>query len=292
MHHFEYLEPSSIEETLHLLNKHKGEAKLIAGGTDLVPMMKEESITPKYVISIGDLLSLNYIQFEEKKALRIGALTTVRDLEQSSQVKSEYNLLHEAARQLASIPIRNVGTIGGNLCNAAPSADTAPALLALSARARIASISGERVVPLEDFFVGPGSTVLEPNELMVEIQVPVPPKCSGGTYLKYSVRGGEDIALVGVAVLLTFDLERAVCKDSKIVLGAVAPTPMRAHKAELTLKQQQLTEQIVEKAAETASSESKPVDDIRGSAEYRREMVKVFTTAAIHRAAERVKATA
>ena len=289
---FEYLEPETVEEALSLLRKYSDRAKVCAGGTDLVVQMRERVLNPQFVIGIAGIRELDHLRFEDGGGLTIGSLTTIRTLERSPELRGRYGMLPEVARQFGSIAIRNVATIGGNLCNALPSADMAPMLIALSAKVKLVTSDGERIVPLEDFFIGPGSTVLDPDELMVEIQVPVPPKCSGGTYLKYSVRGGEDIALVGVAVLLTFDLERAVCKDSKIVLGAVGPTPMRAHKAELTLKQQQLTEQIVEKAAETASSESKPVDDIRGSAEYRREMVRVFTTAAIHRAAERVKATA
>jgi carbon-monoxide dehydrogenase medium subunit len=289
MHAFEYLEPATIEDALYLLSEHGEHARLIAGGTDLVPMMKEKTITPRYVISMGELSELKYIRFDEDSALCIGALTTIGEIERFLQPRPEYKPLYEAASQLASTPIRNMATVGGNLCNAAPSAETAPALIALSAAATLVSAAAERLVPLEDFFIGPGSAVLKANEIMTEIRIPRQPPGSGGIYLKYSTRGGEDFAFVGVAVVLSLDSKNGRCRDVRIVLGAAAPIPMRAHTAEAILKGERLDPHVVEAAVQSASDESLPIDDLRGSAEYRREMVKVIARDAVQQAFERAK---
>jgi len=288
---FEYLEPQTIQEAMSLLNKYGNKAKVLAGGTDLVPQMKEKTIRPEYVISIGRIAGLDYIRFDGEKGLRIGALTTIRSIEQSPQLQPKYGLICQAASQMASIAVRNVATVGGSLCNASPSADTAPALIALSAKAKLVSAAGERIVPLEDFFTGPGATVLKTGELLTELQIPSPPAHTAGVYIKYSTRGGEELALIGVAALLTLNTGDGTCTDAKVVLGAVAPTPIRARGAEGVLKGKRIDQGLIEKAAQTASDESSPIDDIRGSAEYRREMLKVFARDAIKQAAELAKST-
>jgi len=290
---FEYLEPSTIEEVLDLLGKFGDQAKLMAGGTDLTPMMKEKTATPQYVISLqGCSANLNYIRCDDGKGAQIAALTTIRDIERSHHLQPEYTVLCETASQLASMPIRNMATIGGNLCNASPSADTAPTLIALSATVKLVSTNGERIVPLEQFFTGPGLTVLKSNELMTEIQVPAPSTYSGGVYVKYSTRGGQDLALVGIAVLVALDPKHEVCTHTRVVLGAAAPTPMRSHEAEEILTGRRVDEQLIARAAQAASDESRPIADIRGSAEYRREMIKVFTGCAIRQAVERAQSAA
>ena len=183
---------------------------------------------------------------------------------------------------MASMAIRNVGTIGGNLCNAAPSADTAPALIGLGARVKILGSEGERIVALEDFFTGPGTTILKTAELLVEIQVPVLAVNTKAVYLKHSMRGAIDLAIVGVAAVIAMDGE--LCQDARVVLGAVAPTPIRAKQAEEVLRGKRIDDALIEKAAQAASAESRPITDVRSSAEYRREMIKVFTRRAVREA--------
>jgi len=281
---FNYLEPKSIEETVSLLVKYDGKAKVIAGGTDLLVQIRNKAIKPEYLIDIGGIPELDYINYDEKQGLSIGALTPIRALERSAELGQRYPVISQAASQLGSVAIRNMGTIGGNLCNAAPSAETAPALIGLSAKTRIVGPDGERVVPLEEFFTGPGSTVLNTGELLVEIQVPVPLSNTKGAYLKHSIRGTVDLAIVGIAAIITLELKGEVCKDIKIVLGAVAPTPMRARKAENVLRGKRIEEALIDRSAQVASGEARPISDVRASADYRKEMVKVFTRRAVKEA--------
>jgi len=289
---FEYFEPLSIEETVSLLKKYGDKAKVLAGGTDLVPQMKEKTTRPEFVISIGRIANLDYIRLDGEKGLKIGALTTIRSIEQSPQLQPKYGLICQSASQTASIAVRNVATVGGNLCNASPSADIATALMALSAKTKLVSPAGERIVPLEDFILGPGATALKTDELLTEIQIPSPPAHTAGVYIKYTTRGGEELALIGVAALLTLSAGDGTCTEAKLALGAVAPTPIRARRAEGVLKGKKIDQELIEKAALTASDESSPIDDIRGSAEYRREMLKVFARDAIRQAAELAKSAA
>ena len=285
---FEYFEPSTVAEAVSLLRKYGDKAKVLAGGTDLVCMCWELRAKPEYVIDIGRIPGLDYIRADDKEGLRIGALTTVSEAEKSTLLKQKYSAISEGAGQLAMLAIRNVATVGGNLCNAAPSADMAPPLLAMSASVKLVGTGGERVVSLEDFFTGPGTTVQKTDELLVEVQVPVPPPNTSGTYLKLGAKGeGQGgLAVVGVAVVATWGSANGGFEDVKIVLGAVAPTPIRAHKAEETLKGKRLSEELIEKAAQAASDEARPITDVRGSTEYRKEMLKVMTRHAIKRVIE------
>ena len=283
---FEYLEPQTLKRTLSSFNNYGNKAKVIAGGTDLVPLLKDKTLRPEYLISIGRIADLDYIRMD-KNGIRIGALTTICSIDQSPQIKAHCGILCQAASQMASMAIRNVATLAGNLCNASPAADMAPALLALSATVKLVSVTGERVVPLEEYFIGPGSTVLKPNELMTEIQMPTPAPKTGGAYIKYTTGGGEELALVGVAALIT--MTDGTCTDVKIALGAVAPTPIRAPKTEKLLIGKKIDDNLIKKAARTASDESSPINDIRGSAEYRREMIKIIARDAIKQAAEMAK---
>ena len=286
---FEYLEPLTVKEAVSLLSKYGNKAKMLAGGTDLVPLMKDKTIRPEYVINISRIADLDYIRFDGDRSLKIGALTTIRSIELSTQLQPKYGLLCEAARQLASNSVRNVATIGGNLCNASPSADMAPALIVLSATAKLVSTAGERIVPLEDFFTGPGATVLKTDEILIELQVPALPTHTAGVYIKYSARGGEDLALVGVAALITMGAGDGICTEAKVVLGAVAPTPMRVYRAEEMLKGKRINQELAVKAAQIAAEESCPIDDVRCAADYRREMLRVFGRDAIIQAAELAK---
>jgi len=273
---FEYFAPKTIAEASEILAAHDGEARAIAGGTDLLLKMKAGRVAPKAVINIKripELRGLRPVESGEWSVISIGALTTLEEIRRSSLVREQCPALSHAAATMASTQIRNLATVGGNLCNAAPSADLAPILIALDATARIAGSSGERRVPLGEFFVGPGVTILAPGELLVSIEVP--PPSGRAVYLKHAPRTCMDIAVVGVGLALRMSDGR--CEDARVVLGAVAPTPMRARRAEAELMGGALTPERIDRAAQVAAEESKPIDDVRGSAWYRRRMVEVIT---------------
>lgn len=280
---FEYVQPKTIDEALSLLAKYKGKAKLIAGGTDLLPKMKRREIkAPTYVIDLKGLPDLDYIKYDEKGGLAIGALTTIHAVEASPIIQQKFSVLAQAASSMASTQVRNRGTVAGNICNAVPSADSAPALLTLEARLKLMSQKAERVVNIEDFFTGPNETVLTDTELLGEIQISNLPPKSRGVYAKLTPRRSMDLAIVGVAAVVI--PEDGVCKDIRIGLGAVAPTPIRAKRAEDTIRGQQVTKELIERSAKTAAEESCCIDDHRASAHYRMEMVKALVARAINQA--------
>jgi len=279
---FEYLEPESIEEALAILSRYQGKSKIIAGGTDLMLQMRNKAIRPEYVVDITRIPGLDYITFDDQQGLRLGVLTTIRGLETSVELQRKYPVISQAASQLGSVAIRNVATVGGNLCNALPSAETSQALLALSAQVRIIGPGGERTAPLEGFFTGVGKTLLRPDELLLEILVPESLPHTSGIYIKHSPRGPIDLAIVNITVLMTMEQDHRVCRDAKIVLGAVSPTPLRAKKAENVLKGKRVDGALIDRAAQVASDEANPRrGSIRGSFEYKKEMVKVLTGRAI-----------
>lgn len=302
MNESKYLLPKTTEEAISLISRHKARAKIIAGGTDLVAKIKDREVLPEVVIDIGDISDLNYISYDKTEGLKIGTLTTVSAIESSQVIKNKFPALAEAAGTLGSPVVRRQATIGGNLCNAAPSADTAPVLIVLGAQVKLVSSRGERILPIEDFFTGPGKTALKSGEMLAEIQIPNMPPQSGAFYIKQKRRLGADLAVVGVASLVT--LASAICSsdmsyitnildvrigDIKIALGAVAPTPIRAKKAEAILKGKTPDEKLLEEAARMASSESKPIDDARSTADYRKQMVAILTKRAVTQAIKQVK---
>ena len=279
---FDYLEPQSIEEALSLLSRYEGKSKVVAGGTDLVLQIRNRAIKAEYVIDITRIPGLDRITFDGQQGLRMGALSTIRAIETSLELQNKYPIISQAASQLGSIAIRNVATVGGNLCNALPSAEMSQVLLALSARLRVVGARGERILPLEEFFTGVGKTILRPDELLLEVFVPPLTPHTAGRYMKHSPRGPIDLAIVNITVLITMDPEKKICKDAKIVLGAVAPTPLRARKAEDILKGKSIDGTLTDRAAQTASEEAHPRHgSIRGSVEYKKEMVRVLTDRAI-----------
>ncbi len=286
---FEYLEPTSLEEAVALLDKHWGQAKVLAGGTDVLVRLKQRVLRPQYVINLKRVPGLDTVTYRKRQGLRIGALATIRTMETSPVVKEHYPSLAEAAGMLGSVQVRNLATVGGNLCNASPSAEMPPGLLAYGAKARIVGPKGERVVPLDQFFSGPGKTCLERGELLVEVQVPDPPAHTGGAYIKLSPRAAMDCAVVGVAAVVT--LEDNKCQECRIALGAVAPTPLRTRSAEALLRGKPVEPSLREKAGEAAMAEATPITDVRGSAEYRKEMVKVLTRRAVQQAIQRAMAS-
>ncbi len=280
---FDYLSPKTTSEALSLLSQYKGKVRIIAGGTDLIPKMKRRGIqVPAYLIDLKGIPDLDYIKYDEADGLRLGALTTIDATETSAVIQEKFAVLSQAVYSMASKQVRNRGTLAGNICNCVPSADTAPALLTLEARLKIVSLKGERIVNIGDFFIGPCETVLTDEELLLEIQVPNLPSNSRGVYLKLTPRTSMDLAVVGVAaVVISRD---GVCKDIRIALGAVAPTPIRAKRAEDIIRGQRFNDGVIERAAQIASEESRPIDDHRASAEYRRDMVKVLVKRAINQA--------
>lgn len=279
---FCYVAPNAIEEVLSLLSQYKDRVKVIAGGTDLVPKLKRREIkAPEYIIDLKGIPDLDSIRYSEGSGLRLGALVTIHAVETSPVIGEKFSVLFQAAQSMASAQVRNRGTIAGNICNAVPSADTAPALLVLDAELKLISLRGERLVKIEDFFIGPNKTVLTGEEILQEIRVP---ELLGGkgVYLKLAPRRSMDLAVVGVAVAVV--LENGVCREVRIALGAVNPIPMRARKAESIIKGQRMKAEVVERAAQIAAEECRPISDHRASAEYRIEMVRVLTKRAINQA--------
>lgn len=284
MRPFEYFEPATLADTVALLGRYNGQASLLAGGTDLLVEIKEQLKQPDYVINIKKIPGLDGLTYNEEEGLRIGALVTVRQIETSPLVQAKYAGLAQAARDLASIQVRCRATVAGNICRASPSADTLPPLIADGAAVKVFGPQGERAILLEDFFTGPGKTVMRRDEVLTEITVPPPPSHTGKVYLKHGRRKAMELATVGVAVTLT--LAGEVCQEIRIVLGAVAPTPLRARQAEAVLRGKVVSEAVINTAAEAAQAESRPISDVRSSAEYRREMVRVLTARAVRQAVE------
>lgn len=278
---FDHLAPKTMEEACLLLSKYKGKAKVIAGGTDLLPAMRNREVTPAYIINVRSIPNLDYIRYTDAEGLKIGALATLYDIESSPIIREKFPMVADAASKIGTPQVRNMGTIGGNLCNAAPSADTAPPLIGLEAKAKINGPNGERVIALEEFFIGPGENALQADEILTEIQIPNPPPHTRGVYLKLPARTMVDLAVVGVAVVVTLDDKERSIVDAKIVLGAVAPTPVRARQAEDIIRGKAISRELIEKAAEAAAGEAKPISDLRGSASYRKEMVNTLTKRAI-----------
>ena len=272
---FEYLSPKTLQEALALLDKHRDECKVIAGGQSLLILMRQGLVAPEYLVDIKGISELNYIQSDAKEGLRIGALTTHRAIEKSPAMKNGFGVLAEMEHRLASIQTRNWGTIGGNVCHGEPAGDPVPVLIALNATLSTASLKGQRNMAVEDFCLDYFETALEPGELLAEIQVPPAPPHTGTAYTKFNVIE-SDMATVGVAVSVTLDSGDGMCKDNRIVLGACAPTPRRAKKAEEALRGKKITEDLLKEAGQIASQEAEPISDISASEEYRRELVKVL----------------
>lgn len=282
---FHYLRPKSLDEVLALLSRGEKGARLLAGGTDILVKMKQGLINPDCLISLRDIPELNFIRYDKMRGLRIGSMTSLTTIMESLLIKRYAPALCEAMRSMSSVQIRNLATIGGNLCNASPANDSAPILIAMGARVRIVGAKGKRTAPLEDFFTGPGATVLKPDEVLTEIHIPNQPPETGGAYLKYGLRKASAIAVVGAAAVVT--LEDGRCKDVRVALGAVAPTPIRARRAEAVLRGEGLEEELINRVAELSAEEARPITDVRGAEWYRRELVRVLIKRAIRRAAER-----
>jgi CO/xanthine dehydrogenase FAD-binding subunit len=286
MMEYDYVKPASLKEVFGLLKKHGPRAALIAGGTDVMINIRNKELTPEVLISLRGLEDLRFIR--KTDGYHIGALTTHTMLEQSDMIRAELSALHDAASQVGSVQIRNVATVGGNICNAAPSADTAGPLLALDATVVLEGPQGRREVPMADFFTGPSKTVRKGNEVLVEFHIPEKPGHFGSAYWKHSRRKAMDLPLLGIAVALTLS-ESEEISNAKIGLTVAAPVPMRAYKAEEFLKGKRLGDEVLAEAGRIACSEASPRDSLRGKAWYRTEMIQVYVPRMAALAAQRIR---
>jgi CO/xanthine dehydrogenase FAD-binding subunit len=283
---FEFHEPTTVSEACEIMGRLREKARPLAGGTDLVVNMKKKLIRPGHVVSLAKIDELKGI-FRENGLLTIGACVTAAELAGSDAVEKTFGALAEGARVLGSPLVRNLATIAGNVVSARPAADLPPPLMAYGASAVMTKTSGERSVDLNDFFTGPGKTVMAPDELLTKIVIKEPQGHYGDSYIKLGVRQTLEISLVNVAAFISLDGPDGPIREARIVLGSVGPTPIRALSAEDVLAGQMPSESLFAQAGEAAARDSKPIDDFRGSAEYRRDMVGVLTRRALNMALNR-----
>jgi carbon-monoxide dehydrogenase medium subunit len=286
---FEYFAPKTVEEALSLLSQYKEEAKIIAGGQSMLVVMKQGLLATEYLIDIKGISALDYINYDEKEGLRIGALTLHRAIEKSSIIQKHFKVLSEMEGNLATIQTRNWGTIGGNLCHGDPAGDPAPVLIALNAKLKLASLGRERIIEVEEFSKDYLEVALEPDEMLTEIQVPTPPPHTGIAHEKLMIMKG-DMGIIGAAASITLEPGNGTCKNARIALSNAASVPLRTKKAEKVLIGKKINEGLLTEAGQIASTEVDPPADVHGSVEYRREMVKVFMRRAAKKALERAKA--
>lgn len=285
---FEYLTAATIEEASNLQVELGAGAKIMAGGTDIIPPMRDKVLKCDYIIDIKRIPGLDGITYDDKEGLRIGALAKLYDIQTSALVKEKNPAVAQAAKYVASTQIRHKGTMAGNICNASPSADTPPILIAMDAKIAVhGHDGGTREIPAREFFRGVKKNALEPGDIVTAIVIPPLAADEHAAYIKHSVRKAMDLAIVGVAAWIKLDGNK--CVDARIALGAVAVTPVRAPHAEKTLIGQEITDELLEKAGLAAMEDCRPISDVRASAEYRHDMIRVFTKRAVKKAMEGYK---
>ena len=275
IHDFTYLKPGSVKEALAMLAEHADECKVICGGQSLLIVMRQGLVAVDYLIDLKGLDELNYIKYDDKDGLKLGATTTHRIIEKSKVIKKNYPVLTAMEEKLASIQVRNWGTIGGNLAHADAAGDPAPVLISLGASVKLGSKKGDRVMSLEDFYTDLFETAMEHDEIVLEVQVPPTPPKSGSAYQKFNLLS-SDQGVVAVAATVTAD-KSGVCTDAKIVLGNAGVTPIRAKSGEKILIGKKLTDKLMAEAGEAAAGDADPVSDIHASADFRRHLIKVLT---------------
>jgi carbon-monoxide dehydrogenase medium subunit len=283
---FEYFSPRTLDEAISLLQKLGSDAKLLSGGQSLIPMMKLRLLSPQYIVDINRIPGLNYIS-ESDGHLKIGALTREHELESSAVVQAKFPILADTAKVIADPLVRSQATVCGNLAHGDPANDHPATMLALGATVVATGPKGKREIAIENFFPGLFTTALEPDEILTEIRIPLPPSGSSGAYLKLERKVG-DFATAGVAAQITLD-GQGICRKAGVGLTNVGLTPIKATQTEAFLTGKALDDAGVKQAADLAASESQPMDDIRGSAEYKRDLVRVLATRALARALQRVK---
>jgi carbon-monoxide dehydrogenase medium subunit len=286
MARFDYLEPHTLRQALSMLQQHGDQARIVAGCTDFLIRWRTGFWNPQYVVNLQHVPGLNRISYSARNGLRLGALATIQQIEQHPAIRQHYPALATGATSFAGVQVRNLATVGGNVCNASPAGDTLPALLALDAQCKIAGPGGERWLPLDQFFKGPGSNALEPGEILTELRLPRPDRNSGSLYIKHSPRGAMDISAVGVASVVSVQDRGRVCASAKIALGSVAPVPMRAYGAEEMLVGQPLTPELVSAAAQEAQRLATPIDDVRATGAYRKSLVEVLAQRTLEKSIE------
>jgi aerobic carbon-monoxide dehydrogenase medium subunit len=286
---FEYYSPRTLDEAISLLQKLGSDAKLLSGGQSLIPMMKLRLLSPQFIVDINRIPGLDYIR-ESDGQLRIGALTREHEIETSDLVKSKFPILLDTAKVIADPLVRSQATVCGNLAHGDPANDHPATMLALGATVVATGPNGQREIAVESFFPGLFTTALEAEEILTEIRIPLPPPSSGGAYLKMERKVG-DFATAGVAAQITLD-GAETCKRAGLGLTNVGMTPIKARKAEQFLANKTLDEPTIKQAAELAASESEPMDDIRGSADYKRDLVRVLAARALRIARDRAKGVA
>ena len=278
---FDYVRPASMRDVTRLLLKSDGHARLFMGGTDVFVRMRDGFIAPQVLIDVKHLPGMREIKFTKRKGLVIGAAVDMNSLARHPAVIEHYPLLAEALHSVASYQLRTRATMGGNLCNASPAADTAPAALVLEANMVLRGRRGEYPIPITEFFLGPGKTAIKPGEFLVRIEIPPAPKGAVGRYIKLGRNAIGDLSIVGVAVLGYPDKKSKSGYRFRIALASVAPTPIRVPKAEAILSALPLTPDVIEAAATAAMETAKPIDDVRASAAYRKAMVRNLTKRAV-----------
>ena len=270
MKRFDYLRPDNMAEAIAALQATE-EPCVLAGGTDLLIGLKTRTVKPQCLIDLKGIPDLDAIQYDN--GFKLGALTTVRDIEVSPLIREKIPVLSEAAATLGSIQIRNRATVGGNLCHGSPAADMAAILLAMNSKVEIATGNGARTIELDQFFSAPNQTALKPNEVLSQIIIPEEIERFKGLYLKHGPRKAMDIGIVNIAIVLDADAGSGLCNQIMIALGAVAPRPIRARKAEALLNGAKLNPEAIQKAAGAAADEATPITDFRASAGYRKDLV-------------------
>ncbi len=285
MNAFEYFLPKSAKEAARLLHKYP-DAKVLAGGSDLLVRMKGRVQEPSVMVDIKGIPKADDLAFTAKSGLTIGPAVSMRQIERSPVVLTRYPALAQGAAFIGSVQIRNRATVVGNICNASPSADSSPGVIVHGGKVRIVGPGGRRTMTVEQFIKGPGRTDLRRGEFVAGVQLPTPASRTGSAYVRHTPRMAMDIAVVGVGALITLAPKRDLCQEVRIVLGAVATVPMRAAKAEAMLRGQQLTDALIEQVAESAAAEARPITDVRASADFRRELVRVLTQRMIRAAAD------
>jgi carbon-monoxide dehydrogenase medium subunit len=273
---FELLQPRSLSEALEVKKDFGDRAKVLAGGTDLLVLLKDQKLKAEAVMSLRGIGELNLIRCDEGRGATIGALATFGDVAASPFIREKFPDLVEACKQIGAVQIQNLGTVGGNLCNASPAADTAPPLLVMDAMLTLASTRGERQISINDFFLGPRQTVLQTDEILKDIFIPQAPGRRGATYLKLGQRKAMEIAIVGISVAIHLNGSDRDISECRIAMGSVAPTPLRARKGEEILKGREIKDDLIEEVAAVAAEEASPISDVRGSREYRLDMIRVL----------------
>ncbi len=287
MKDFEYLEPTTVAEACGLLKQYGGEARVYAGGAYLSIVMKQGLLQPKVLVNVKKIKELKGIHFDSVAGLTLGALVTHHELETAELVRAKFPILCEVERDVANIRVRNVGTVGGNLASGEPLTDLAQVLISLDARVKISGTSGERIIPLEELFVDYYQTSLADDEILMQVMIPPLPARSGIEYIRFSSSSVVDKPCVGVSICISLEPEGRACHAVRIVLGCVAPTPVRARRAEQILEGKPLSLELVEEAASSAAQECSPSSDLRGSEQYKRAIVRTLVRRATSRTYER-----